>query len=149
MDATMKFVYPDMPEMDTIRSMTDVNLRHSNTKKYKKFKRQVKKIEKDWYGNSTYSLSVMTNKISKYHILPKSWCYYQSNLYDIWLIVRNITINCPFICQLPTMTSQTAYDDKNVNSRKHPGLSIVAIGNQQTMHASSRGGAQIRLNWQI
>ena len=54
-----------------------------------------------------------------------------------------------FIRQLPTMTSQTAYDDKNVNSRKHPGLSIVAIGNQQTMHASSRGGAQIRLNWQI
>jgi hypothetical protein len=24
----------------------------------------------------------MTNKISKYHILSKSWCYYQSNLYD-------------------------------------------------------------------
>jgi hypothetical protein len=72
MDATMKFVYPDMPEMDPVRSMTDVNLRHSNTKKYKKFKRKVKNIEKDWYGNSTYSLSVMTNKISKYHILSKS-----------------------------------------------------------------------------
>jgi hypothetical protein len=75
-DATMKFVYPDMPEMDPFRSMTDVNLRHSNTKKYKKFKRQVKKIEKDWYGNfdgnSNYSLPVMTKKISKYHILSKS-----------------------------------------------------------------------------
>ena len=87
MDATMKFVYPDMPEMDSIRSMTDVNLRHGNTKKFKKLKRQVKNIEKDWNGNSTYSLSVMTKKISKYHILSKSWSYYQSNLYDYHLSV--------------------------------------------------------------
>ena len=89
MDATMKFVYPDMPEMDSIRSMTDVNLRHGNTKKFKKLKRQVKNIEKDWNGNSTYSLSVMANKISKYHILSKSklWSYYQSNLYDYHLSV--------------------------------------------------------------
>ena len=85
MDATMKYVYPDMPEMDPIRSMTNVNLRHTiPTKKYKKFKKQVKNIEKEWYGDSTYSLSVMINKISKYHILSKSksWSYYQSNLYD-------------------------------------------------------------------
>ena len=72
MTATMKFVYPDMIEMDSIQSMTNVNLRHSNTKKFKKFRRQVKNIEKDWYGNSTYSLSVMTNKIGKYHVLSKS-----------------------------------------------------------------------------
>ena len=72
MTATMKFVYPDMPEMDSIRSMTDVNLRHTNKNKLKKFRRQVKKIEEEWSGNSTYSLSVMTNKISKYHILSKS-----------------------------------------------------------------------------
>jgi hypothetical protein len=73
----MKYVYPDMPEMDPIRSMTNVNLRHTiPTKKYKKFKKQVKNIEKEWYGdfdgNSNYSLPVMTNKISKYHILSKS-----------------------------------------------------------------------------
>ena len=79
MTATMKFVYPDMPEMDSIRSMTDVNLRHTNKNKLKKFRRQVKKIEEEWSGNSTYSLSVMTNKISKYHILSKSWSYYQSD----------------------------------------------------------------------
>ena len=72
MTATMKFVYPDMIEMDSIQSMTNVNLRHSNTKKFKKFRRQVKNIEKDWYGNSTYSVSGMFNKICKYHILLKS-----------------------------------------------------------------------------
>ena len=65
----MKFVYPDMPEMDSILSMTDINLRHGNTKKFKKLKKQVKNIEKDWNGNSTYSLSVMANKISKYSVL--------------------------------------------------------------------------------
>ena len=90
MDATMKFVYPDMPEMDSIRSMTDVNLRHSNTKKFKKFRRQVKKIEKEWSGNSTYSFSGMLNKLGKYHIYFKikiMILLYQSNLYDNYLSV--------------------------------------------------------------
>ena len=72
MDATMKFVYPDMPEMDSIRSMTDVNLRHKKKKKLRQFKRNMKKFEEEWSGNSTYSMSVMNKKISKYHILSKS-----------------------------------------------------------------------------
>ena len=85
----MKYIYPDMPEMDSIQSITNVNLRHKNKKKYKKFNKRVKKIEKEWSGNSTYSVSGMTDKISKYHILSKSklWSYYQSNLYDNHLSV--------------------------------------------------------------
>ena len=66
MTATMKFDYPDMIEMDSIQSMTNFNLRHSDTKKYKKFKKQVNKIKKDWSGNSNTSFSGMCDIIGKY-----------------------------------------------------------------------------------
>ena len=91
MTATMKYVYPDMLDMDSIQSMTNVNLnlRHNNKNKYKKFNKQVKKIRKEWSGNSTYSISAMTDKIGKYHIVSKSKCgtYYQQNLYNNHLSV--------------------------------------------------------------
>ena len=66
----MNYIYPDL-DFDGDRSI-DVNLRHSNTKKYKKFKRKVNKIKRDWSSNSAISVSGMCDKIGKYQILAIS-----------------------------------------------------------------------------
>ena len=68
LNSSMNYIYPDM---DLDRSIDD-NLRHGNTKKYKKFKRQANKIRKEWSGNSTTSYSGMCDIIGSYQILAIS-----------------------------------------------------------------------------
>ena len=83
LNASMNFIYPErvngtnssmnyiFPDMDLDRSIDD-NLRHGNTKKYKKFKRQANKIRKEWEGDSTTSYSGMCDIIGKYQIFAIS-----------------------------------------------------------------------------
>ena len=67
-NSSMNYIYPDM---DLDQSIDD-NLRHGNTKKYKKFKRQANKVRKEWEGDSTTSCSGMCDIIGKYQILAIS-----------------------------------------------------------------------------
>ena len=62
LNSSMNFIYPDM---DLVQSI-DVNLRHGNTKKYKKFKRKANKVKREWLGNTTTSYSGMCDIIGKY-----------------------------------------------------------------------------------
>ena len=66
-NSSMNYIFPDM---DLDRSID--YLRHGNTKKYKKFKRQANKIRKEWEGNTTTSYSGMCDIIGKYQIFAIS-----------------------------------------------------------------------------
>ena len=67
-NSSMNYIYPDM---DLDQSIDD-NLRHGNTKKYKKFKKQANKVKKEWSGNTATSYSGMCDIIGKYQILAIS-----------------------------------------------------------------------------
>ena len=83
LNASMNFIYPDRvngsnssinyihTDMDLVPSI-DNNLRHGNTKKYKKFKKQANKVKKEWSGNTATSYSGMCDIIGKYQILAIS-----------------------------------------------------------------------------
>ena len=83
LNSSMNFIYPDRvngsnssinyihTDMDLVPSI-DNNLRHGNTKKYKKFKKQANKVKKEWSGNTATSYSGMCDIIGKYQILAIS-----------------------------------------------------------------------------
>ena len=80
LNSAMNFIYPDRvdglnssmnyiyPDMDLVQSI-DVNLRHKNTKKYKRFNRQTNNLKKEWEGNTITSYYGMCDIIGKYQIL--------------------------------------------------------------------------------
>ena len=84
LNSAMNFIYPDRvdglnssmnyiyPDMDLVQSI-DVNLRHKNTKKYKRFNRQTNNLKKEWEGNTITSYSGMCDIIGKYQIIQT--CY--------------------------------------------------------------------------
>ena len=74
-NSSMNYIYPDM---DLDQSIDD-NLRHGNTKKYKKFKRQFNKVRKEWDSadfdgthHTTTSYLGMCETIGKYQIFAIS-----------------------------------------------------------------------------